>query len=73
MKTRAEGVIRVNIYRLVEDGIEGPLRHGIRRAFKHDGPGLSDEQIERLVDAQSHELLNWFCETFRFDEENDGD
>ena len=73
MKPRAEGVIRVNVYRLVADGIENPLRCGIRRAFKHDGPWLSDEQIERLVDAQAHELLNWFCEAFRFDGENDGD
>ena len=69
MRQNIEGLIRVNVYRLVADGIEAPLRYGIRRAFKYSGPAISDEEIERLVDAQSQELLNWFCETFRFDED----
>lgn len=73
MKPRINGLIRVNIYKLVSESLEAPLRYGIRRAFKHSGPALTDEEITRLVDAQETELLNWFCETFRFDEENDGD
>ena len=69
MKPVADGVIHVNIYRLVSDGIEAPIRFGINRAFKHDAPSLTDAQAERLEDAIHTELLNWFCETFRFDED----
>ena len=56
----------VDTYRLISDGLEAPLRYGVRRAFKHSGPSLTDEEIDRLVAAQETELMNWFCETFRF-------
>lgn len=56
----------VDTYRLISDGIEAPLRYGIRRAFKHSGPSLADEEIERLVQAQADALMSWFCEAFRF-------
>lgn len=58
----------VDVYRLLSDGLEAPLRCGIRRAFKHSGPALSDEEIDRLVEAQENELMNWFCDTFQFPE-----
>lgn len=58
----------VDVYRLLSDGIAAPLRYGVRRAFKHTGPSLTDEEIDRLVEAQGDELMNWFCETFRFPE-----
>ena len=58
----------VDTYRLVADGIEAPLRYGIRRAYKHaTGPGPSDAEIERIVEEQSRALLDWFCETFRLE------
>mgnify|MGYP000867255165 CR=1 FL=1 len=69
MKPRIDGLVRVNVYKLVSEGIEAPLHFGIGRALKHGGPSMSDKEIERLVDAQMHELMNWFCETFRFDED----
>ena len=69
MKPKIDGLIRVNVYKLVLESLEAPLRYGISRAFKHSGPAITDEEITRLVDAQETELLNWFCETFRFDED----
>lgn len=59
----------VDTYRLISDGIEAPLRYGLRRAYKHatePGPGPSDEEIDRIVAAQHDALMIWFCETFRF-------
>jgi len=56
----------VDTYRLISDGLEAPLRYGIRRAFKHSGPDLSDEEIDRIVEAQHDALMLWFCEVFRF-------
>ena len=73
MKPSIDGLIRVNVYKLVSDGIEAPIRFGINRAFKHSERGLTSEEVYRLEDTISQELLNWICETFRFDEENDGD
>lgn len=73
MKPSIDGPIRVNVYKLVSDGIEAPIRFGINRAFKHSERSPTDDEIARLEDCVNQELLNWFCETFRFDEENDGD
>lgn len=66
--TRRPSLPPVDVYRLISDGIEGPLRHGVYRAFKHDVLSLTDAQIDRLVEAQENELMNWFCDTFRFPE-----
>lgn len=67
MAARKVSLPPVNVYALIADGLDAPLRYGIRRAFKHAGPALSDEEIDRLVAAQEHELLGWFCETFKLD------
>ena len=57
----------VDTYRLISDGLEGPLRYGLRRAYKHAAePGPSDEEIDRIVEAQHDALMIWFSETFRF-------
>lgn len=56
---------RPKVYPLLADGLEAPLRYGIRRAFKHAGPDLTDEEIDRLVEAQREEILGWICEAFR--------
>lgn len=56
----------VDVWRLLSDGLAGPLRHGIRRATKHAGPDISDGDIDRIVEAQERELMSWFAETFRF-------
>lgn len=56
---------RPKTYQLLADGIEAPLRYGIRRAFKHSGPDLTDEEVTRLVEAQARAVLDWICETFR--------
>lgn len=72
MSLKIEGVLRVNIWRLLDDGVEGPLRYGIHRAFKHSDNELNDATIERIVNAQHDALMNWFSETFAFDDGNDG-
>ncbi len=59
---------RPKVYPLLADGLDAPLRYGIRRALKHTGPSLSDEEIGRLVEAQREEILNWICEAFRVPE-----
>jgi len=56
----------VDTYRLISDGLEDPLRYGIRRAFKYAGTPPSDEEIDRIVAAQHDALMLWFCDTFRF-------
>ena len=66
MAARKAKLPPVDVWSLISDGLDAPLRYGIRRAFKHAGPALTDDEIDRLVAAQASELLNWFGETFRF-------
>lgn len=65
-----DGALRVNVWRLLDDGIEGPIRLGINRAFKYDALTLTDEQQHRLEDTLHHELMLWFAETFLFGDED---
>jgi len=58
----------VDVYRLLSDGLEGPLRYGLRRAFKHDVLSLTHQQEERLIGAQHDALMLWFSDTFQFPE-----
>jgi hypothetical protein len=58
----------VDHYKLFSDGIEAPLKWGIRRALKHSDLVISDEQIERICERQHDELTMWFCDAYRLDE-----
>lgn len=69
MKPAASGMMRVRVYPLVANGLGAPIRFGINRALKHGDTALSNEEIDRIVDCCENELLNWFCDTFSFDEE----
>ena len=63
----------VDTWALVSDGIEGPLRGGFRRGIKHMDVDVTDEEIERICEAQHNYLMNWFSETFRFSHGGDPD
>ena len=65
---KATGTLRVNVYALLEDGIDGPLRAGLARAYKHSDSAPSFEETERLIQQQHTYLMNWFSEVFLFDE-----
>lgn len=56
----------VDVYRLIDEGIDDSLRYGLRRAFKYAGEPPSDEESERIVREQHAALMGWLCETFRF-------
>lgn len=72
MKRDVHGCITVNVYKLVSDGIEAPIRLGINRAFKYSANEPSDEDRGRLEDSLHNELMIWFCDTFRFDGDSNG-
>ena len=59
----------VDHYRLFSDGIEAPLRFGIRRALKHSPLAIFDAEIERICERQHDELVSWFCETYKLGED----
>lgn len=61
--------MRVNTYRLVAEGIEGPLRAGLYRAYKHAGTPPTDQEIDRIVECQHAALMIWLSEAFYFDDE----
>ena len=69
MKPHACGCLRVNVYRLLVDGLESPLHAGLRHALKHLDSGLSDDVINRIVEQQENELLSWFCDHFHLEDE----
>ena len=54
----------VNHYNLFADGIESPLRCGIRRALKYANIAITDREIEMICDTQASELTIWFCDTY---------
>jgi len=58
----------IDYYRLFCDGMETPLRFGIRRALKHSDIAITDADIEHICERQHQELLNWICETFKLDD-----
>jgi hypothetical protein len=58
----------VDTYRLISDGIEAPLKGGFLRGIKHLDTNLTDQQIEWICEQQQSYLMDWFCETFRFEE-----
>lgn len=58
----------VDVWGLVSDGIEAPLRYGMQRGIKHMDTNLTDEQINRILEQQHLELMSWFADTFRFPE-----
>lgn len=63
----------VDTWALVSEGIEGPLRAGFRRGVKHSDLVITDEEIERICEAQHNYLMNWFSDTFRFTHGSDPD
>lgn len=58
----------VNTWGLISDGIESPLRGGFYRGIKYMDISITDDQIETIISAQQDYLMNWFAETFRFDD-----
>lgn len=64
--TRKRTLPPVDTYALISDGIESPIACGIRRACKHGVVTLDDDQEQLILDSIHHELMIWFCETFRF-------
>jgi hypothetical protein len=66
--TRRPALPPVDVYRLISDGIEGPLRGGFMRGIKHLDCNLSQEQIEWVLEQQHSYLMDWMTETFRFPE-----
>jgi len=58
----------VDTWALISDGIEGPLRGGFYRGIKHLDVDLTDEDIRRITEAQHGYVMNWFSETFKFDD-----
>ena len=64
----------VDTWKLLDDGIEGPLRGGFYRGLKHQsGYVLTEEQIEYILEQQHNYLMNYFSETFRFGDPYDED
>lgn len=63
----------VDVWRLISDGIEGPLRGGFRRGIKHSDLDITDEEIERIIEAQNDYIMIWFSETFFFPGPSEGD
>lgn len=61
---------RVNTWGLISDGLEGPLRAGFRKAIKHMDSDITDDEIDRIANVQHDYLMNWFAETFIFDDED---
>lgn len=66
--TRKRTLPPVDTYHLINDGIEGPIACGIRRACKHGAVSLTGEQAELVAQKVHDELMSWFAETFRFPE-----
>ena len=58
----------IKTWDLISDGIESPLRGGFYRGTKHMDISITDDQIETIISAQQDYLMNWFAETFRFDD-----
>jgi len=66
-KPKATGTLRVNVWNLLDDGLEAPIRGGLYRAQKHSEWSLTKEQEDIITDKVHEYLLNWFSETFDFD------
>lgn len=64
--TRKQSLPPIDTYRLINDGTESPIRFGIHRACKNGVVTLDDDQEQLILDSIHHELMIWFCETFRF-------
>lgn len=58
----------IDTWLLISDGIEGPLTAGFRRALKHTDSDITDHEIERITNVQRDYLMNWFADTFIFDD-----
>ena len=66
-KPKATGELRVKVWNLLEDGIDGPIKSGLYLAQKYGQVELTDEE-ELIITEKIHEyLMNWFSETFDFD------
>ena len=61
----------VDVWALISDGIDGPLYGGFRRGIKHSSLDITEEEIQRIIEQQNIYLMNWFAETFRFDDGHD--
>lgn len=66
--TRRPALPPVDVYGLISDGLEGPLRGGSHRGIKHIACNLTQEQIDHVLEQQHRYLMDWFCETFQFPE-----
>lgn len=66
-KLKAEGVLRVRVYPLLEEAVERAVAYGLNRAYKHE----DNPTRETVGEAIRLEVMNELCELFDFGNADD--
>jgi hypothetical protein len=67
-KVKLAGTVRVRVYPLLADAMEGYCRYRLNRYYKHrDLPkGLTYEALDEIADEMADGLMSDLCEFFDF-------
>ena len=63
----APHVVKVRLYPLVADAVDGGVKYGIRRVFKYDGTQRDEDAMLAAADTIVEAVLNELCDLIEFD------
>jgi hypothetical protein len=66
MKVKTTTVVRVRVYPMLMDAVEGWVRGGYYRAYKHNDSPSEEQMVEEIT----RYVENGLCEFFDFDGDN---
>ena len=68
----APPAIKVRLYPLVAEAVEGGVRYGLRRLFKHESGPFGEDAVLERADTVTQAVLNELCDLIEFDPEDNG-